>query len=93
MPLFRGLRVTPHQALVREMILQLKKGYLDAEYFRDKFGVDIVDRWHAEWRSYADEGWLTIGNDRIELTREGMLRVDGLLPAFFEAEHQGVRYT
>jgi oxygen-independent coproporphyrinogen-3 oxidase len=93
LPLSRALKVTPHQALVREMILQLKKGFLDAAYFREKFGVEIVDRWRAEWQSHADEGWLTIGDDRIVLTRAGLLRVDGLLPAFFEPEHLGVRYT
>ena len=93
LPLFRGLKITSHQALVREMILQLKKGYVDVGYFRDKFNVDIVDHWRDQWQSHANEGWLTIAGDRIELTREGLLRVDGLLPVFFEAEHQGVRYT
>ena len=93
LPLYRALKTTPHQALVREMILQLKKGYLDVGYFRDKFNVEIVDHWRDQWQSHANEGWLTIHGDRIELTREGLLRVDGLLPAFFEAEHQGVRYT
>jgi oxygen-independent coproporphyrinogen III oxidase len=34
-----------------------------------------------------------VDGDRIALTREGLLRADGLLPAFFEPEHQGVRYT
>ena len=31
--------------------------------------------------------------DRIELTRKGLLHADALLPAFFEPEHRGVRYT
>ena len=39
----RGLKITPQQALIREMILQLKKGELDVGYFRNKFGVDILD--------------------------------------------------
>ena len=34
LPLSRGMRPTPHQLLVREMILQLKTGRLDAGYFR-----------------------------------------------------------
>lgn len=93
LPLGRALRITDHQALVREMILQLKKGWLDAGYFRDKFGVEITQAWADAWKEYADHGWLTVNGDRIELTRQGLLRVDGLLPAFFEAEHQGVRYT
>ena len=29
LPITRGLTPTPHQALIREMILQLKKGYLE----------------------------------------------------------------
>ncbi|MEM6797994.1 MAG: coproporphyrinogen-III oxidase family protein [Planctomycetota bacterium] len=93
LPLGRALRITPHQALVREMILQLKKGWLDRGYFQTKFGVDIVDKWRAVWAGYEDEELLTITGDRIELTRRGLLQVDGLLPAFFEAEHRGVRYT
>src|SRR5207253_5761265 len=46
LPLYRAMRPTPHQLLVREMILQLKKGWLDAGYFRCKFGVEILDEWH-----------------------------------------------
>lgn len=93
LPLYRAMRITPHQALVRELILQLKTGRLDAGYFRDKFGVEILDEWRDVWREYVEEGYATIDGDRIELTRAGLLRADGLLPAFFEPEHQGVRYT
>ncbi|MCA9240847.1 MAG: radical SAM protein, partial [Planctomycetales bacterium] len=93
LPLGRALRITPHQALVREMILQLKKGWLDAGYFRQKFGVEILEQWDSVWREYAENEWLRVEGARIELTRAGLLRVDGLLPAFFEQEHQGVRYT
>lgn len=93
LPLGRALRPTPHQLLVREMILQLKRGFLDVGYFRRKHGVDIVEHWRPQWEEYAEEQWLSFDADRIELTRQGLLRVDGLLPAFFEEEHQGVRYT
>ena len=93
LPLSRGMKPTPHQLLVREMILQLKKGWLDAGYFRDKFGVEILDEWRDVWNEYVEEEMLSIDGDRIELTRAGLLRADALLPAFFEPEHQGVRYT
>lgn len=93
LPLGRALRVTPHQALVREVILQLKRGYLERAYFQKKFAVDILAEWQEAWDDYAEAGYVTLTPERIELTRGGLLRVDGLLPAFFEAEHQGVRYT
>jgi oxygen-independent coproporphyrinogen-3 oxidase len=93
LPLDRGNRPTDSQLLIREMILQLKKGYLDAGYFQDKFSVDILQRWEPIWAGYEEEGLLTRGPGRIELTRQGLLRADSLLPAFFEEQHQGVRYT
>ena len=95
LPLSRGLRISPHQRLVREMILQLKRGYLNVDYFREKFGVDILEQWADVWADYEQDGLCTIDRDagRIELTRDGLLQVDSLLPAFFEPQFQGVRYT
>ncbi len=93
LPLWRGMRPTPHQLLVREMILQLKTGRLDAAYFRDKFGVEILDEWREVWNQYQADEFLEIDGDEVRLTRAGLLQVDALLPAFFEPEHRGVRYT
>jgi oxygen-independent coproporphyrinogen-3 oxidase len=93
LPLGRGFVPTDHQQLVREMILLLKRGHLDAGYFRQKFGTEIVGQWRDQWDGYVKDGYVEIDGDSIRLTTDGLLRVDGLLPAFFEAEHQGVRYT
>ncbi|TWT97076.1 Oxygen-independent coproporphyrinogen-III oxidase 1 [Botrimarina colliarenosi] len=93
LPLGRALRITPHQALIREMVLQLKKGHIAPAYFQEKFGVDIRAEWSDVWSRYESEGLVVLTDDTIELTRAGLLRADSLLPAFFEPEHQGVRYT
>lgn len=93
LPLGRALRPTPHQLLIREMILLLKRGFLDTKYFADKFGVDIIDHWRDEFQQHAADEMLTFDEERIELTRKGLLHADALLPPFFEVEHQGIRYT
>jgi oxygen-independent coproporphyrinogen III oxidase len=93
LPLNRAMRISPRQALIREMILQLKKGYLNAAYFENKFGVDIIDEWRPTWEEYVSEGYATLQDGRVDLTRAGLLRVDGLLPAFFEPDYRDVRYT
>lgn len=93
LPLHRGLKLTAHQSLVREMILQLKRGYLDAAYFRNKYGTEILEHWQPQWQEHVRNGMLSISGDRIELTRQGFLHADALLPVFFEPQHQGVRYT
>ena len=93
LPIGRAMVPTRHQLLIREMILQLKRGYLSRDYFQRKFGVDIVDEWSKQWQEHVDEGFATIDEREIRLTRAGLLRVDALLPPFFEPEHQGIRYT
>jgi oxygen-independent coproporphyrinogen-3 oxidase len=93
LPLQRAMRPTKHQLLIREMILLLKKGHLDAGYFRTKFGAEIVEEWRDVWSEHQADGMLTIEGDRIELTRKGLLHADSLLPPFFEQQFQGVRYT
>jgi oxygen-independent coproporphyrinogen-3 oxidase len=93
LPLHRALPVKPKEQLIREMILQLKTGRLDAAYFRSKFGVDILERFADEFGRYAGQGQLTISNDGVELTRAGLLQADRLLPEFFQPEHRTTRYT
>ncbi len=93
LPLGRAFVPSPHQKLIREMVLQLKRGHLEIAYFSAKFGVNIIDQWRETWEQYAKEGLLSFNDKRIDLNMAGLLRADSLLPAFFEPQHQGVRYT
>jgi oxygen-independent coproporphyrinogen-3 oxidase len=71
----------------------MKLGRLDASYFRRKFGSEILELFAGTFGELRDEGYLDWKDDEITLTREGLLRVDGLLPRFFLPEHRGARYT
>ena len=93
LPLGRAFEPTSYQLLIREMILQLKKGRISANYFQEKFDVDILQEWSEVWGQYSEDGFVEIDGREIRLTRGGLLRADGLLPAFFESHHQGGRYT
>ena len=93
LPLGRAMRPSRHQLLVREMILQLKRGFLDVGYFQNKFETNILDQWSAEFEKHQQDEMLTISPERIELTRKGLLHADAMLPVFFEQDLQGVRYT
>jgi oxygen-independent coproporphyrinogen-3 oxidase len=55
--------------------------------------VDVVGRFRAPLDDLTGEGFLTVAGDRISLSREGLLRVDSLLPRFFKPEHATIRYT
>jgi oxygen-independent coproporphyrinogen-3 oxidase len=93
LPINRAFPVTQNQLLIREMILQLKTGKIDAGYFRKKFGAEILQQFREGFEEMVEEGAATIDGDHVTLLREGLLRVDTLLPRFFEPEFQNIRYT
>ncbi|HXG67173.1 MAG TPA: coproporphyrinogen-III oxidase family protein [Blastocatellia bacterium] len=93
LPLLRALTLTPKQKLIREMILQLKTGSLDTEYFRRKFGVDVWEEFRPAYERLSGEQLLNRDNGAISLTRRGLLQVDHFLSEFFEPELRPVRYA
>jgi oxygen-independent coproporphyrinogen-3 oxidase len=84
LPIHRGLAPTRRELLVREMILQLKRGWLDATRLHEKFGVDVLVEWATVWQSLLAAGHLDTLEPNPVLSRQGLLQIDSLLPAFFE---------
>jgi oxygen-independent coproporphyrinogen-3 oxidase len=93
-PLSRAYRPTDEERMIRELVLQLKRGSIRPDYFRDKYGIDVLERFREPIASLAGDGFLHTANaETVALSREGLLRVDVLLPRFFLPEHAGIRYT
>ncbi|MEZ6131016.1 MAG: coproporphyrinogen-III oxidase family protein [Planctomycetaceae bacterium] len=93
LPVNRALKPTDHQLLIREVVLQMKEGHINASTFRNKYGVNILEQFADAFANQQKAGYLTVDGDEIRLTRKGLLQVDSLLPEYFEAEHRAVRYT
>ncbi|MCM8530052.1 MAG: coproporphyrinogen III oxidase family protein [Lentisphaeraceae bacterium] len=93
LPVFRGLTPTDDERLIREMILQLKKGEISQSYFNNKFSVDIYEKFNTQYKSLEDEGFMTREGDSIKLSREALLQVDGLIKRFYLEKHQNQRYA
>ena len=94
LPLSRAYRPTQEERMIREFILQLKRGSLRPAYFREKYGAKVLERFSPQIQSLSGEGYLGEANEEIvSLSREGLLRVDSLLPRFFLPQHAGIRYT
>src|SRR6185369_4858549 len=79
LPLLRALTLTPKQKLIRELILQLKTGAVEFEYFKNKFGVDLWKEFESVFESLRKDGFVERGLERIKLTRKGLLQVDHFL--------------
>ncbi|HEY8550265.1 MAG TPA: coproporphyrinogen-III oxidase family protein [Vicinamibacterales bacterium] len=94
LPLWRAYHPSDEERLIRELILQLKRGSIRPAYFKEKYKVDVLDRFREAFASLQADGHLAaLGSDRVALTRNGLLQVDVLLQRFFLPEHIGVRYT
>jgi oxygen-independent coproporphyrinogen-3 oxidase len=93
-PLNRAYRPTGEERMIREFILQLKRGSIQPAYFEEKYSVKVLDRFNDQLDSLDEDGYLTEASEEIvSLSREGLLRVDSLLPRFFLPQHTGIRYT
>ena len=84
LPVVRGLEPTRRELLIRETVLGLKRGRLDVARLREKFGVDPLEEWAEEWRGLVESGDVERLLPEPVLTRQGLLRVDELLPRFFD---------
>ena len=93
LPLGRAFPTTERDRLVREAVLLLKTGHLDVAYFRAKYGVDIRETFRAPFAQLAADGWLTVGAESVDCTRDGLIQIDRHLPAFFDPEYVSSRYT
>jgi oxygen-independent coproporphyrinogen-3 oxidase len=84
LPIARGLKASSRELLIREVVLGLKRGRLDTIRLARKYGIDPLLEWRGHWEGLAAAGAIEAVASPIVLTRQGLLRVDALLPRFFE---------
>jgi oxygen-independent coproporphyrinogen-3 oxidase len=93
LPLNRALPTTPRDRLIREMILQLKTGKLDEDYFASKFNVDVYAEFRSAFDQLEEAELLHESEHEIALTGTGLLEIDRHLPLFFDPHYRSSRYT
>jgi oxygen-independent coproporphyrinogen-3 oxidase len=93
LPISRAMTTTEEERMIREFILQMKLGRVSLQYFRDKFGVNLAERFSQEFDDLRTRNLIATQGDWLVLTREALLKVDTLLHAFFLPQHRGPRYV
>ncbi len=63
-PLSRAYRPTDEERFIREFILQLKLGSLAPSYFRDKYRVNVLERFRDQLDSLKAEGYLQAASEK-----------------------------
>ena len=93
LPLSRAYATSSRERFIREFILQLKLGRINAEYFQNKFGANPLKEFQQPLQKLESQGFLTQKSNEIVLTKQGLLRVDQLLPEFYDPQFRNARYT
>ena len=90
-----GESLIPETYWVLKRLNMLEK--MQQSHFVKKYSVQFVNaqgRESAPFASLRAEGYLTQADpDGVTLSRDGLMRVDSLLPRFFRPEHTNIRYT
>jgi oxygen-independent coproporphyrinogen-3 oxidase len=93
LPIYRAYVMSEKEELTRELILQLKLGRISKDYFDKKFGVDIISEYMSAFEELKQKEMLVINNGDVQVTEKGLLRVDELLPSFYDDKYRESRYT
>lgn len=88
LPMHRAFTPTTEERMIREFVLQMKFGWVRLKYFTEKFATDLRERFAAPLKDLHSRGLLTVSDDEIRLTREGLMRVDELVHDFFLPRHR-----
>ena len=94
LPLGRAYRPTDEERMIRELVLQLKRGSIRPAYFSESTAwTSSSVSGASSTRCLPTATWPTPRPTIVSLTRDGLLRVDALLSRFFLPQHAGIRYT
>ena len=88
MPIKRAFRTNEEERMIRELILQMKLGHVEANYFQQKFGVNILEKFSSQLDELTREDLLDVMDGSIVLNRDGLLCVDNILHEFFLEHHK-----
>jgi oxygen-independent coproporphyrinogen-3 oxidase len=92
LPLYRAHALSDDEQVVREFVLQLKTGGCCTRPFRERFGVNLLDRFSEPLAHFREIGWIETVAGEINVTRAGLLHVDRMIPAFYDDRYKSIRY-
>ena len=76
-----------------ELARVCRLGADELQQVKDKFGVDVTERFHEPLERLVQAGMLESDGEGATFTRQGLLQVDTLLPEFYDEKYQNARYT
>lgn len=89
LPVHRSYELSQEEALVRELILQLKLGRVSIDAFAEKFDIQIDMIFQTQLETLRKQNSIRIEDGFIEVDKEALLKIDAWLDMFYLPQHLG----
>ena len=73
LPIARGYHLNAKDLMARDVVLGMKLIHLDRKEFQRRYGLDLVRLCEPTVEALVKEGFITVSDERISLTRKGIL--------------------
>jgi coproporphyrinogen III oxidase-like Fe-S oxidoreductase len=88
LPVHRTYELSREEALIRQLVLQLKLGRVSFDYFATEFSVELDALFKVQLETLKNQKLIKIENRSIVVENKGLLKVDEWLKTFYLPQHQ-----
>ena len=88
LPVHRTYELSREEALIRQLVLQLKLGRVSIDYFATEFSVELEALFKVQLETLKNQKLIKIENRSIVVENKGLLKVDEWLKTFYLPQHQ-----
>ena len=88
LPVHRTYELSREEALIRQLVLQLKLGRVSFDYFATEFSVELEALFKVQLETLKNQKFIKIENRSIVVETKGLLKVDEWLKIFYLPKHQ-----
>ena len=90
LPIMRAYRMSVREEMIQRIVLGLNSMHLNRERFQNEFGIDVMQLYEEEFVMLEKKKFLTIGQQDISLTLDGMLYADDIVRVFYLEQQKKV---
>lgn len=90
LPIMRAYRMSAREEMIQRIVMGLKSMHLNRERFQKEFGIDVMQLYEEEFVMLEKKKFLTIGQQDISLTLDGMLYADDIVRLFYLEQQKKV---
>ena len=88
LPVHRTYELSREEALIRQLVLQLKLGRVSFDYFVTEFSVELEALFQVQIETLKNQEFIKIEDRSIVVETKGLLKVDEWLKIFYLPQHQ-----